>query len=108
MVEVYAQARARFSVDEHRHYLFTPRDLTAWVVALLRYPLATERSVVDVLAYEAARIFRDRLVGSEACQRFDALLAGTRGGYAPPNQGNASQLCLTPDEELSQFGVYPA
>ena len=36
----------------------------------------------------------------------DALLAGTRGGYAPPNQGNASQLCLTPDEELSQFGVY--
>ena len=77
MVEVYSQARARFSVDEHRHYLFTPRDLTAWVVALLRYPLATERSVVDVLAYEAARIFRDRLVGAEACQRFDALLAGT-------------------------------
>ena len=77
MVEVYAQARARFSVDEHRHYLFTPRDLTAWVVALLRYPLATERNVVDVLAYEAARVFRDRLVGPEACQRFDALLAGT-------------------------------
>jgi len=36
----------------------------------------------------------------------DALLAGTRGGYAPPNQGNSSQLCLTPDEERSQFAIY--
>jgi alpha-galactosidase len=36
----------------------------------------------------------------------DALLAGTRGGYAPPNQGDPSQLCLTPDEERSQFAIY--
>ena len=36
----------------------------------------------------------------------DELLAGTRGGYAPPNQGNASRLCLTQDEERSQFALY--
>ena len=36
----------------------------------------------------------------------DELLAGTRGGYAPPNQGDSSQLCLTPDEERSQFAIY--
>lgn len=36
----------------------------------------------------------------------DELLAGTRGGYAPPNQGNSSRLCLTPEEERSQFAVY--
>lgn len=36
----------------------------------------------------------------------DALLAGTRGGYAPPNQGDSTKFCLTPDEERSQFALY--
>ena len=36
MVEVYAALRAKFTVDDQRHYLFTPRDLTAWTRALLR------------------------------------------------------------------------
>ena len=36
----------------------------------------------------------------------DALLVGTRGSYAPPNMGNSSELCLTGDEERSQFAVY--
>ena len=33
--------------------------------------------MVQAVAYEACRIFRDRLVGAEAAARFDALLAGT-------------------------------
>jgi dynein heavy chain 2 len=28
MVDIFVAVSARFSVDEHRHYLFTPRDLT--------------------------------------------------------------------------------
>jgi alpha-galactosidase len=36
----------------------------------------------------------------------DQLLAGTRGGYAPPNQADSTKLCLTPDEERAQFAIY--
>ena len=39
MVQVYNQLRAEFSVDDYSHYLFTPRDLTRWVLGLLRYDL---------------------------------------------------------------------
>lgn len=51
MVELYDQVKGRFSVDEHRHYLLTPRDLTAWVRGLLRYELGRE-DVLDCVAYE--------------------------------------------------------
>ena len=37
MVTFYEQLRATFSVDEYSHYTFTPRNLTMWVVGLLRY-----------------------------------------------------------------------
>ena len=36
MVEVFQSVRNKFSIDDHRHYLFTPRDLTEWVHGLLR------------------------------------------------------------------------
>lgn len=38
-------------MDEHRHYLLTPRDLTKWVRGLLRYELSSEQ-VLDCVAYE--------------------------------------------------------
>ena len=41
MVDVWEATRKKFSVDEQRHYLFTPRDLTAWLRGLLRYELAS-------------------------------------------------------------------
>lgn len=75
MVELYEQARAKFSVDEHRHYLFTPRELTQWVLGLLRYDVAGEE-LLDIWVYEAQRLFRDRLVDAESESRFDSLLAG--------------------------------
>ena len=65
MVDVYSATRAKFSVDERRHYLFTPREVTAWVVGLLRYDVATE-PLLDIVAFEAQRIFRDRLVDAES------------------------------------------
>ncbi len=34
--QVYDQLRAQFTVDDYGHYLFTPRDLTKWVMGLLR------------------------------------------------------------------------
>lgn len=45
------QVKKKFSVDEHRHYLLTPRDLTAWVKGLLRYELSSE-NILDCVAYE--------------------------------------------------------
>ncbi|KAL8004079.1 putative AAA+ ATPase domain, dynein heavy chain region D6 P-loop domain-containing protein [Plasmopara halstedii] len=73
MVEVFDTVKTKFSVDEQRHYLFTPRDLTKWVFALTRYDLEHE-NVLDVLAYEARRLFRDRLVDHDAKAKFDGIL----------------------------------
>lgn len=36
MVQMYEQLKSSFSVDDFGHYLFTPRDLTQWVLSLLR------------------------------------------------------------------------
>ncbi|CAM9392956.1 unnamed protein product, partial [Phaeothamnion confervicola] len=71
MVDLYEQVKSRFSMDEH--YLFTPRDLTAWVRGLLRYDLGAD-DVLDSMAHEAQRLFRDRLVDSDSVARFDSML----------------------------------
>ena len=74
------QLRARFTVDDHSHYLFTPRDLTQWALALLRYDLtagakdSTADTVLEIWAYEARRLFRDRIVGQDNRSKFDNML----------------------------------
>ena len=76
MVDIFEQVRRKFSVDEQRHYLFTPRDLTQWVRGLLRYELAeASQPLLDTWAFEGARMLRDRLVDSRATSRFDAIVA---------------------------------
>jgi dynein heavy chain 2, cytosolic len=75
IVEIYQKTREKFTVDDRRHYLFTPRDMTIWVKNLCRYDLATE-NLLDAVANEACRIFRDRLVGTDSCSRFDQQLSG--------------------------------
>jgi dynein heavy chain 2 len=80
MVEVYEKVRAKFSVDDHRHYLFNPRDLTQWVFGLLRYDLAKE-NLLDVLMYEGFRLFSDRLVTPEALKAFEAILYGLMNAH---------------------------
>ncbi|KAK7096855.1 hypothetical protein V1264_003902 [Littorina saxatilis] len=80
MVQFYEQMRAHFTVDDYSHYLFTPRDLTQWVMSLLRYDLTagakehTSETVLEIWAYEARRLFRDRIVGAESQAKFDKLL----------------------------------
>ncbi|XP_076446844.1 LOW QUALITY PROTEIN: cytoplasmic dynein 2 heavy chain 1-like [Babylonia areolata] len=82
MVQFYEQLRSTFSVDDYSHYLFTPRDLTQWVMSFLRYDLtagASESSsdtVLEIMVYEARRLFRDRIVGADAQAKFDSLLMG--------------------------------
>ena len=74
MVDIYSNMKAKFTVDDHEHYLFNPRDLTQWILQLLRYEVVSVETFIEAWAYEAARIFRDRLVGDEAKNHFDALL----------------------------------
>lgn len=75
VVEIYQKTREKFTVDDRRHYLFTPRDMTLWVKNLCRYNLETE-NLLEVVGHEACRVFRDRLVGADACSRFDQQLSG--------------------------------
>ncbi|XP_019385809.1 PREDICTED: cytoplasmic dynein 2 heavy chain 1 [Crocodylus porosus] len=80
MVQVYEQVRAKFTVDDHSHYLFTPCILTQWVLGLFRYDLAGGSSthtidyVLEIVAYEACRLFRDKIVGVKELHVFDNIL----------------------------------
>ncbi|XP_018025771.1 cytoplasmic dynein 2 heavy chain 1, partial [Hyalella azteca] len=78
MVHVYHQVSSSFSVDDYSHYLFTPRDLTRWVLGLLRYTLPVEDSsplpLLRVWLYEACRMFRDKLAEEEDMQKFDRIV----------------------------------
>ncbi|NXA12552.1 DYHC2 protein, partial [Sapayoa aenigma] len=80
MVQIYEQVRAKFTVDDHSHYLFTPCVLTQWVLGLFRYDLAggsliqTADYVLEIVAYEARRLFRDRIVGTKELHVFDNVL----------------------------------
>ena len=56
MVDVYINTRSKFTVDDHDHYLFNPRDLTLWVLQL-RYDFVSVDTFLDAWAYEANRSF---------------------------------------------------
>ncbi len=73
-VDVLTRVRGLFSPDDHRHYLFTPRDLTRWTLGIRKH-VCTPESLLAVWAYEADRIFGDRLVDDNARVKFRAVLA---------------------------------
>jgi dynein heavy chain 2, cytosolic len=66
MIELYSQTRSKFSIDDHSHYLFTPRDMTGLCFNLLRYDIPEAQSLIETLIYESSRIFKDRLVDKES------------------------------------------
>jgi dynein heavy chain 2 len=74
LIDLYSNVREKFSVDDHRHYLFTPRDLTGLVFNLLRYEINEAQGLIETLIYESSRIFRDRLVDKDSKIRFDKIL----------------------------------
>jgi dynein heavy chain 2 len=80
------QLQATFSVDDHGHYVFTPRDLTRWALGLLRYDIRSlgDGSFVSAWANEAHRLFRDKMSGEKDREKFDLIfhevLATLSGG----------------------------
>lgn len=74
LIDVYSNVRQKFSVDDHRHYLFTPRDITGLAFSLLRYEINEAQGLIETFIYEASRIFKDRLVDKDSKTRFDKIL----------------------------------
>ncbi|KAJ3042257.1 Cytoplasmic dynein 2 heavy chain 1 [Rhizophlyctis rosea] len=76
MVAIFDQTVLKFTVDQHPHYFFTPRDLSRWVIDLSRYQYSDAEmgELLDVLTYEAQRLFQDRLVGQDSRKRFLAIV----------------------------------
>ncbi|KAI5098641.1 cytoplasmic dynein 2 heavy chain 1, partial [Silurus meridionalis] len=97
LVQIYEQVKAKFTVDDHSHYLFTPCVLTHWVRNLLRYDLTAGKcltpadSVLEVVAYEAHRLFRDKLVLDKDLHSFDNILSSViRGDWGSDVLDNVS------------------
>ena len=44
----HRQVKAKFTVDDHSHYLFTPCILTQWVLSLLRYDLTAGNALEEL------------------------------------------------------------
>ena len=73
-LNIYNNIKASFTFDMYHHYIFTPRDISNWLIGLLRYECKTQDDLVKVWGYECIRIFKDRLVGKESKQKFDQIL----------------------------------
>ncbi len=80
MVQVYSSMKKTFSVDDKSHYGFTPRHLTEWCLAIVRYMIPEEdkspASVLQPWANEAMRLFRDKLASEDDQAKFDQILKG--------------------------------
>ena len=74
LVEICRKIKATFLVDDARHYLFTPRDLSAWVKNLSQCDLGQGEDLLDVISYEGSRIFRDRMVDEESETKLDSIV----------------------------------
>ena len=73
-ISLYNNVKKSFTFDEYHHYIFTPRDVSNWLIGLLRYECKDNDEIIKVWAYEGMRIFRDKLVGKDAKKKFDQFL----------------------------------
>ena len=64
-------------MDDHGHYMFTPRDLTKWILGLLRYNQddgEDQMSLLEAWTYEAIQLFRIKMAGDTDRQKWDAIM----------------------------------
>eukprot|EP01049_Picozoa_sp_SAG25_P002666 SAG25_NODE_143_length_14049_cov_6.050817_1_plen_2680_part_10 len=76
ILDVWEQVQQRYTIDDARHYAFSPRDLTSWVYALARHQLGTDAapSFFTAWCYEGRRLFADRMVTVDATMRVASVL----------------------------------
>ena len=73
-INIYNKVKKEFTFDMYHHYIFTPRDISNWLIGLLRYECKSNEELIKAWAYECLRTFRDKLVGKEAKNTFDQFL----------------------------------
>jgi len=80
MLIIYEQICSKFTTSQYMHYKFNPRDLSKWITSLYRYEFNdndSQNQLLDVVVYEAQRLFQDRLVGDEAKNIFNNIVFST-------------------------------
>ena len=82
MMSVYEQVRESFTSDMFPHYIFNPQYLTKWTLNLTRYDVVsgsnehgTSTPLLLAWAYEACRLFRDKMAAPVHVEKFDSILA---------------------------------
>lgn len=77
-VDLYYRCKEQFVASEQVHYIFSPRELTRWVRGVHQALQTTIKSDLDYIlkiwAYEARRIFSDRLISDEEKDWFEYTL----------------------------------
>lgn len=84
-IYLYHQCKKNFTPSMRAHYLFSPRELTRWIRGLQTAIVSGLQQefgcVFHAWAYEASRIFADRLVDDADTQVFLTLLRETSKKY---------------------------
>jgi dynein heavy chain 1, cytosolic len=67
MVEFYEESQKHFTADQQPHYVYSPRELTRWKLAIYEALDGIEclEDLVRLYTHEALRLFEDRLVTQE-------------------------------------------
>ena len=67
MVEFYEESQVRFTADQQPHYVYSPRELTRWKLAIYEAlpGLDCLEDLVRLYIHEGLRLFEDRLVHQE-------------------------------------------
>ena len=116
MVSVFLQLKQ--TLTQHKHYLFTPKDLTTWCLGMVRYLLPSSsqdhRAALEAFSHQACHLFRDKLVSGEDRAKYDSAMASvlqSDWSYSPSNADEAAATFATagdanfsPGSPLPMFG----
>ena len=85
-IKIYSEIKSKVNNQENIQCIYTPRDVSLWLINLLRYEdiilninnnnlnYSSILCLIEVWAYECVRVFKDKLNSKEMLQYFDSLL----------------------------------
>ncbi|CRG93244.1 dynein heavy chain, putative [Plasmodium gallinaceum] len=78
MVDFYTKFSETFTIDMQPHYIYSPRELTRWKLALYEtlehYDELKKRDLVRLCISEGLRIFQDRLIYKKEKKQTDKMI----------------------------------
>lgn len=108
MVDFFLETQKRFTPDKSPTYVYSPRELTRWMRGVLEIlskldTTVTLEGLIRIWAYEALRIFSDRLIDVDERQWTDNLIANTAQKHFPTmDHGEALQQPIVFSNWLSR------